>query len=96
MRLLMLKQLFSAGVLDRAFVEPSPESPGEWVLSVTKKDGERVAVTHAANVSQIKQYVRQTAALMDAHRIGFRDVVIRLPDAFVREDGAKLGKKRKT
>lgn len=95
MRLLVLKELFGAGVLDRASVEPAPGVPGEWVLYVTKKDGETLAVTHAANVAQIKQYVRQTAALMDAHRIGFRNVNICLPEEFTREDGAKLGQKRK-
>lgn len=94
MRLLMLKQLFSAGVLEFATVEPSTDNPRGWVLYVTKKDGERVAVTVAANVAQTKQYVRQSAALMDAHRIGFRDVLIRLPEAFSREDGAKLGSDR--
>lgn len=88
MRLKMLKELFSAGVLNGATVEPnSPNSPdlGSWKLIVHKVNGESVAVTVAAKADD-KVYIRLNAALMDAHRLGFRNVAISLPEDFVRED----------
>ncbi|EKT4531974.1 hypothetical protein QEM33_004621 [Pseudomonas putida] len=92
MRLLVLKELFASGVLAKAHVEPAPDDG--WVLRVTKCEGEVLTVTLAAEAGEPKRYARQTAALMDAHRIGFRDVTIKLPEEFVREDGAKLGQTR--
>ncbi|MDU8539836.1 hypothetical protein RYA94_23170 [Pseudomonas syringae pv. actinidiae] len=80
----MLKELFSAGVLSGATVEPNCPDLGSWKLIVHKVNGETLSVTVAAN-SDEKVYVRLNAALMDAHRVGFRNVSVSLPPDFVRE-----------
>ena len=93
MRLKMLKELFSAGVLSGATVEPNCPDLGSWKLIVHKVNGESVAVTIAAK-QEDKVYVRLNAALMDAHRLGFRNVAVNLPDDFVREDSQRSGQLR--
>ncbi|EOD5601375.1 hypothetical protein ACJYGZ_006656 [Pseudomonas aeruginosa] len=80
MRLAFLKELFDGGLLVGATVEPA-EGDG-WLLKVTKQSGEVVAVTLAAQTSQVKVYNRVNAAMMDAWRIGFRSVAVTLPDDF--------------
>ncbi len=80
MRLAFLKELFDSGVLASAAVEPA-DGAG-WLLKVTKQSGEVVAVTLAAQSSQVKTYNRVNAAMMDAYRIGFRTVAVSLPEDF--------------
>ena len=93
MRLLLLKEFFRAGVLVEAYVEQGSSPAGSWNLVLTKQDGETVRVTTAARPDQAKAYVRLNAALMDAHRVGFRSVSVRLPEEFEREDAARTGLK---
>ncbi|WAH62205.1 hypothetical protein LZ023_40725 (plasmid) [Pseudomonas silvicola] len=88
MRLRTLKDLFTEGVLTGATVEQCCD--GGWTLIVTKQSGDQVAVTLAAEGAK-KVYVRLNAALMDAHRIGFRSIEIRLPQEFEREDAPRSG-----
>lgn len=90
MRLKMLKELFSAGVLSGATVVPNGQDQGSWKLMVHRLNGESVAVTVAAKPED-KIYIRLNAALMDAHRLGFRDVAVQLPDEFEREDSQRTG-----
>lgn len=90
MRLKMLKELFSAGVLRGATVIPSGNNLSAWKLMVHKLSGESVAVTVAAKPED-KIYIRLNAALMDAHRLGFRDVAVQLPEEFEREDSQRTG-----
>lgn len=90
MRLKMLKELFSAGVLRGATVIPSGNDLSAWKLMVHKLSGESVAVTVAAKAED-KIYIRLNAALMDAHRLGFRDVTVQLPEEFEREDSQRTG-----
>jgi hypothetical protein len=87
-RLLLLKQLASAGVVASVAVEPAPNAPGQWVLNVIKTDGETITVSIAGD-GRVKHYVRLTAALMDAHRLGVREVVTRLPEDFELNYGAR-------
>ena len=90
MRLKMLKELFSEGVLSRATVVPNGQEQGSWKLIIHKVSGESVAVTVAAKPED-KVYIRLNAALMDAHRLGFRAVAVELPDEFEREDSQRTG-----
>jgi hypothetical protein len=90
-RLLLMKELFKAGVLNEAVIEPASTNKGSWVLNVVNQQGEKVSVTLAEKSSEAKIYVRLNAALMDAYRIGFRDVATRLPEEFAREDGPRTG-----
>lgn len=90
MRLKMLKELFSAGVLSGATVVPNGQDQGSWKLIVQKLNGESIAVTVAAK-QEDKIYIRLNAAVMDAHRLGFRDVGIQLPEVFEREDSQRSG-----
>lgn len=94
MRLLLLKQLASAGVVASVVVEPAPDAPEQWVLNVIKTDGEVISVSIAGDGSRVKQYVRLTAALMDAHRLGVREVITRLPEDFVLNCGARNAAKK--
>lgn len=94
MRLKMLKELFSAGVLSGATVVPIGQDQGSWKLMVQKLNGESIAVTVAAKQHEEKIYIRLNAAVMDAHRLGFRDVVIQLPEVFEREDSQRIGQIR--
>lgn len=94
MRLLLLKQLASAGVVASVAVEPAPDAPGQWVLNVIKTDGETITVSIAGDGSRVKHYVRLTAALMDAHRLGVREVVIRLPEDFELNYGVRNAAKK--
>lgn len=91
MRLLFLKELFEGGLLVAATVEPSLDVEGGWLLKVAKKGGEVEPVTLAAKADQVKIYNRVTAAMMDAHRIGFRTVSVLLPDDFERGDSPRPG-----
>ncbi|MNR14081.1 hypothetical protein D3C85_1305330 [compost metagenome] len=85
----MLKQLASAGVLASATVEPSPTVPGAWVVNAIKTDREVITVTLAGDETQVKNYVRLNAALMDVHRLGIREVSVRLPEDFERDYGPR-------
>lgn len=88
MRLKMLKELFSAGVLTGVTVEPFCADAQSWKLKVHKVNGESAVVTVAAK-SEVKVYIRLNAALMDAHRLGFRDISISLPEDFKHEDSQR-------
>lgn len=85
MRLKMLKELFSAGVLSGATIEQYCPDQGSWKLIIHKVNGESVTVTVAAK-TEVKVYIRLNAAIMDAHRLGFRNVQLSLPENFEHED----------
>ncbi|HDZ55293.1 hypothetical protein LCGC14_0393380 [marine sediment metagenome] len=90
MRLAFLKQLFEGGLLAQAEINTAPED-GRWQLRVIKQGGEALEVTLAAKMGQVKSYNRLNAAMMDAYRIGFRAVTVRLPHDYQRSDGPREG-----
>lgn len=92
MRLAFLKQLFEGGLLIQAEIDAAPEDG--WQLRVTKLGGEALNVTLAAKADQVKTYNRLNAAMMDAYRIGFRAVTVRLPQDYQRSDGPREGPAR--
>ncbi|AZG89405.1 hypothetical protein GIV96_25525 [Pseudomonas syringae] len=85
MRLKMLKELYSAGVLSHATVEPTDSDGQTWKLVLHKTNSDCLSVSIAKRPED-KVYLRLNAALMDAHRVGFRNVEIRLPADFLHED----------
>ncbi|MGN9404644.1 hypothetical protein ACTMQQ_28365 [Pseudomonas syringae pv. aptata] len=81
MRLQILKRLFQEGIPMTASVITDPDTPGNWLLCITKtRTGDHELVTVAEKSDQVKRYVRYGAAVMDAHRIGFRELTIAMPD----------------
>jgi len=76
MNLSITRELFDAGILLKARIEPVPMSEG-FSLIFTKADGTDISVTRV-KTNDIKIYKREVGAMSDAKKVGFQEVTILL------------------
>lgn len=76
MILSVTQELFKAGDLLKATIEPVPMSAG-FSLVLLRANGERVSITRTKS-KDIKIYKKENGALIDAKKIGFKEVSILL------------------
>lgn len=74
----ILRQLFESGALDSATVSPARSDEDMWEVSVETIKGSREYLT-TANARTNKLFRRLPAAIEDARRIGFQEVLVTLP-----------------
>ena len=72
------QQLFRYGALQGLVVVPFPMADDLWTMEVERSDGIREQLTIARS-TEPKTYKTLTAALNDAGRIGFSEVVVKVP-----------------
>lgn len=76
MNLAITQELFKAGDLIKARIEPVPMSNG-YTLVFTRADGSNVSLTRT-KTRDIKIYKRENGAMVDAKKIGFQEISILL------------------
>lgn len=75
MDLTLSKKLFEEGVLLSASVIPAPYHNEKWLLMLNKVSGGQEVITISRTKNK-KIYKRYTAAIKDAHMLGFNEVKI--------------------